>query len=416
MKKLFLCAGVISGCALSFFGYQSWNNASHTGEFKSAPVAVFPQKTLQTVHLPENKGIFIAYVDYKMIDGRRIKTASTSYWTEVQDSVIETASYYSNGFMKESQKAFPSSDGEAPLIRRHATYSDDGYFTSQTVNRKDGTCERIGQRLTSGDYSSRYFYADGKSLKRDRLFNPTAADPSGYRLNSEKVLRVNGSLEHEIFLLGDSYVKRVFNEEGKRVESFEMSFSSGLSGQLYDQSGYLLVSFKSNPYQSGFEAEFYKGNKRIQSRNSRGYSFTDTYYGEDDQQIVYQQFWRMIPGEVGEAPKPELKEIHVYKENQVAKIFEVEKGQIVRVKTTIDKQLVLVKYLDEKGFVVRSETKKGNEVVAFDIPDVVSEQEQIASSWLERITPVDVEAYTFKDPGSPPWLYDYEDTRYKGVI
>lgn len=416
MKKFIVSASVLSACALSFFSYEAWN-ARSISEFRPAPSAVFPQKTLQTVHLPENKGIYIAYVDYQMINGRRIKTASTSYWTQVQDSVVETASYYLNGFMKESQKVFPAKEGQAPVIRRHATYSDDGYFTSHAVNRKDGTCERIGQRLTSGDYNSRYFFADGVSLKRDRVFNPTSSDPSGYRLSTEKVMRIDGSLEHEVFMIASSYYKRIFNEKGMRIASFEMSFSTGLNGEVYDKmSGTLLVSFKSNPYQSGFDAEYFKNGAHLQTRNSRGYSVTDTFYSADGQSIAYQQFWKLVPGNVGEAPKPELSEIHVYdKNNQVVKIFEVEKGKVVRVKTSIDKQLVLVKYLDENGFVLRSETKKGNEVVAFNIADTHSERESVQASWLERITPIDVEALTFKDPSSPPWLYDYEDTRYKGL-
>ncbi len=417
MKKILVSISALSAYALCFFGYQMWTSQFQTG-FKPAPDAVFPQKSSQSVHLPRDKGIYIAYVNYKTIDNRRIKTTSTSYWNEVQDNVVETANYYLNGFMKESQKIFPSGEGETQVVRRHATYSDDGYFTYHKVNRKNGTCERIGQKLVSGDYNTRYFFEDGVNIKRDRLFNPTQADPSGYRLSTEKVMRINGSLEQEVFMVESSYYKRVFNQDGLRVASFEMSFSTGLNGEIYDKkTGKLLVSFKSNPYQSGFSAEYFKGGERIQSRNSRGYSYTDTFYAEDGNNIVYQQFWIMAPGKIGEPHKPVLREIHAYnKEKQVAKIYSVEDGKVVRVSTPIDKQLILVKYLDPDGLVLRSETKKGNEVVAFDIPDVPKEREVIDNSWLQRITPVDVETYTFRDADSPPWLYDYEDTRFKGLI
>ena len=62
MKKTLVSISALSACALGIFSYQMWASQFKT-EFKPAPEAVFPQKSLQSVHLPKDKGIYIAYVD-----------------------------------------------------------------------------------------------------------------------------------------------------------------------------------------------------------------------------------------------------------------------------------------------------------------------------------------------------------------
>lgn len=415
-KTLFALAGgtVFTGLMA---GVILWSS-SNPSEFKPAPEVIFPQKINQSVFLPKGPGVVISYVDYETVGHERLKMRSESFWDETQDSVVETASYYRNGYMKDSKKVFPSDEGVTPIVRRQATYSPGGQFTSHVVNRKDGTCERNGALLASGNYQSRFFYADGKSLKRERVFYPTQSDASGYRLDTEKVLRLNGSVEHEVFRVEASYYKRVFGLEGEKLASFQMNYDTGLNGEIYDKkTRKLLVTFKSNPYESGYSAGYYKAGVLFQTRHSRGYSITDSFYDAEGDKILYQQYWKVTPGTEKKPSETVLYEIHEYNaDRQVARILEVEKGKVVRIKSPVDEKLVQVKYLDDNGYLNRTEVKKGREVISVGFAAEGAEKENFDPSWTTRSTPVDIETYSFKDPGSPPWLYDYEDINFKGLI
>lgn len=380
----------------------------------------FPQRIPQSVFLHRNnEGRIISYVDYGTAGNARFKTKSQTFYNDANDNVVETATYRPSGTAIQSEKVYPSLDGKPPVRRRLAFYDLDGTtFLSHEVNRKDGTRERFGKRY-GVQYRSQYYYADGVTLRRDRNFYPTGREVVNYVLDSERLLRKDGTVESETYRIADHYYKKVFDPNGLRLAALQMTPGAGLSGEIYAADGKtLLAVVKDQPMESGYVATFYRSDKtQAQVRRVRGSMITDTYFAEDGERILFQQVWRKFENHESKSVSFKLQQLVEFDQNNnELRTFNIEDGKFSTAVSKIEPGKILVEYFDKEGDVYKTETKRGSEVVAFDIFDESVPNRRFDAHWFVMSTPVKIEEIQFTDPGSPPWIYDYEDNKNRDLI
>lgn len=395
----------------------------------------FPNQHRQTVLIPRHDDQVIVYYDYDTQGHVRIKRQGKIFYDERSDNVVETTLYREDGTMDRSEKVFPILDSHGqPVYRRLALFDLNGVtFLRHEVYDNEGTLVRLGMRLPDHQYRIRYYYANGKTLLRDRYFTPYPGskhqyiglpvgskieDPSlllqKYQLEKERVFRTDGSLQSEIHRVGEGYHKRFFNASGKRVAVFSRAIGGEINGEIYtDDASVLLVTFSKNDEK--LLAYFHRANGSFsQSRKIYGNRLIDTYYGGTHNRPVFEQHWIGSKNESGKL-KYALSHILEFGGDQsVSRTITFQSNKPYSV-IYAQNSATLFKYIDEQGYVLRTETKRGSEVIAFSMPDEHTQKENIFQSWLVRSTPVNVDSVCFEDSSSPPWIYDYDDSKFKNL-
>lgn len=431
MSRILVYLACLS-CALSVCagGFFYLNSSSVNSEDP------FPNQHKQTVLIPRHDGQVIAYYDYDRQGHVRIKRQGKIFYDEKNDNVVETTTYRSDGTMDRSDKVFPllSEQGQT-AYRRLALFDLDGVtFLRHEVYGKEGSLVRLGMRLPDKQYRIRYYYANGKTLLRDRHFTPYPGSkhryvglPVGskiedprlllqkYVLDNERTFRTDGSLQTEIYRLQESFYKRFFNTKGKRIAIFSREVGGTMNGEIYtDDARLLRVTFsrKDDSLQAYFRRE---NGSYSQVRKVHGNRMIDTYYGGTPNRPVYEQHWLKSKKKNGE-PEYTLSHILEFGDDlSVSRTITFQNGEPYSVIYAQPNSTTLFKYVDEQGYVLRTETKRGREVISFTMPDEQTEQETIFQSWLVRSAPVDVDSVRFEDPSSPPWIYDYDDSKFKDL-
>ncbi len=420
------------------FFYLQIGSSSDSEISELTAVEPFPQRTNQTVLIPRHDGQVIGYFDYDKVGHLRIKRSGKIFYDEKNDNVVEITAYRADGTMERSEKVFPASDLTKELKRRRLALFDlDGItFLRHEVYNRVGQAVRLGMRQPDRQYRIRYYYSDGKTVHRDRYFTPYPGskhqyiglpagtkieDPSllsqKYILEKERVLRTDGSVQSEIYRIGESFYKRFYNAGGKRIAIFSRNIGGELNGEIYSNDAKtLLVSFTKND--SSMMAYFRRENGSYsQSRKSYGKKIVDTFYGVTTNLPQYEQTW-IVSGTDKENGEREytLSQITEFGGDQsVSRTITFKNGKPYSVSYPLPNSTFLFKYIDEQGYVLRTETKRGREVIAFTMPDEKTQQEKFFASWLVRSNPVEVDSVRFEESSSPPWIYDYDDSKFKNL-
>ncbi len=109
-------------------------------------------------------------------------------------------------------------------------------YTSHQVYRLDGTLERSGELLSDGRYQTSYYWSDGKTLSRQRIFNQSRV------YVSEKIFREDGSLLADV-VQGQSDQREIvlYWPNGARQANYSSNLVNGARGTYYAEDGVTVV-------------------------------------------------------------------------------------------------------------------------------------------------------------------------------
>lgn len=415
LNKLTRRTATIYGIAFLVLAAACWTTAGHFLTAKT-PFDHFPQKLDEEVFVPGKDGKKITYIRYKVENGVRYKASGVVFYDQTNDGIIDYLTFDKKGYIVKSEKFFPRVDAqeEAGMLRRLALYEANGsLFKKHIVNRSDGTLERSGERLRDGRYHIRYYFADGVTVERERFFTQNLV------LSFERTYRNDG--EHttasETRLISseadNEYAKTFYNEHGVKVARITKSPIVGTKGEVFNETGDKVVaSYEKTPWTTQ-EAYFREDGSVEQSRLSYANSTTAVVFGGEKNWVQYKQTWRSRPPVDGKPARFILTRVVEFDANQT----ELRTVEMVNdgtrpsyVSIPLAGKSRLYKILDDKGNVVRSEIKEGDELISSQSP-AVAELIAFEKRLFLHDNPVDIPNYDFYEAGAPAWIYDYEDTQ-----
>jgi hypothetical protein len=200
------------------------------GQVKVTPV----QKTSTRLLLPAANDERRQQVDHYASDGFTKQSSEIEY----RNGVSESLRYWDNGLRSESIKLYPASRSDLAQgrrfrqVRSRAKYERDGKtFVSHELYRPDGTLERTGKKTAGGDYETRYFFDDGITIERVRIFDARK------RFLREKLYRRNATLQAEVSQSGPELHIVIYDTREVRTASYYSSIAGGDHGEVYASDG-----------------------------------------------------------------------------------------------------------------------------------------------------------------------------------
>lgn len=391
------------------------------------PPESYPNKLLIDLRLPSD-GRDFELVRHYFSGNARLRKDSFTLWSEKFHSVMEYRSYAKDERKTCSEKRFPPANfnlenafkkypdhscGEARsapdqkdlgILRRLALYDLDGQsFVKHEVRRKDGTLERIGERQRDGRYHIQYYYRDGVTLHRDRYFirqnqviklDPFNTDPAltayyqkkQYKLSFERVFRNDGSTpESQVVLVDGGYAKSLFNEKGERIATVNQDDGVYKNGDVYSADGKtLLASYTYSPWIS--EERYFRADGSLEEVRVLYMGTTESrIFDPSGQRVLYKQVWRDRPESISGVARSILSRVHIYDDTS---------GKEILIRMVNDGTSI-----DEVSFI-------GSQ------PDssLLSLANSMDPTRFKKSQRVKIDTYEFRDPSSPAWIYDYEDT------
>lgn len=381
----------------------------------SQPVDQFPPKLQEEVFVPDSDGKKIAYIRYGMVDGIRTKLSGVVFYDQEHDGIIDYLSFDRKGYIVKSEKYFPLADNEEErgILRRLAEYEASGtLFKTHSVYRKDATLERSGERLRDGRYHIQYFFEDGVTINRERFFTRDLV------LSFERVYRNDKvhSTVSETRLIGNAvdreYSKTFYNEQSVKIARLTKGPLVGIKGEVFSSDGLrITASYERTPWTT--QEFFYREDgSQTQARLSYSNSTTSMIFGGADNRMQYRQVWRTRPAVDGKPQRFILSRVTEFDGNghELRTVEMVNDGSKPDyVSFPLSKTRKLVKYLNENGLVVKSEVRDGDTIVS------TSSSPDLPVSFDKRMflreNPVEFAYFDFHEPGSPAWIYDYEDNQ-----
>jgi hypothetical protein len=105
-------------------------------------------------------------------------------------------------------------------------------YTSHQVYRLDGTLERTGELLSDGRYQTSYYWSDGKTLSRQRIFSQSRT------FESEQIFREDGSLFADV-VQGQSDQREIvlYWPNGALQANYSSNLVNGTRGTYYAEDG-----------------------------------------------------------------------------------------------------------------------------------------------------------------------------------
>lgn len=406
----------------------------------------YPSKPLNSVSVPhKGSGKTLVIQRHKMVTTpgqnnpwRQLENA-TIFWDEAHGLIIEDQDYYPDLSVSKSVKYFPGkTEEERGGMRRTAFYGKDGKFVKHEVRRKDGTLERQGAFVQKTDqYVQNYYFEDGKTIKRSRIFFREVAThsinveingmnqveiitiPTGkFKLLKEEVFQMTDSgvlPESEVWYIhGSGYFKKVFNAKGEKIGSVSQGADIKEHGEIYSPDGkHLLIEYDLRTgMMPGTMTYFRLDGTMWQSRMMVFGATNILWYDLEGKKVLYKQVWRERPAD---GPKPaysilsKVEEFDPLTGQPTTIIHMVNDGSMVdSVMYYRPDGKALYKFLNKDGIVIRIELRNGNQVENVVIP-TVQERLVIEPNRFKREDPIKLTDYNFNDPRAPAWLYDYED-------
>jgi len=248
----------------------------------------FPARTKTRVEL--RPGSADEHIRYVYMDDDGIKTLTQ---IEYRNGVTSYVFHRTDGMAKEIKDFYPAEEGEtARQLKSQVSFEADGRsYLSHTAFRPDGSLERQGERMPTGEYQTTWFFDDGTSVRRQVSYDWQR------KLLSADEYHKNGSLVSQSRRPNSNeLITRWFSESGKLTHEFSEGKVNVLSGVFYNADGSVRVRFMdigwklNSQYFSKdelvLEVEYYKDFMEV------------TSYGADGK-ILQKQIWNRM-GEKGE--------------------------------------------------------------------------------------------------------------------
>lgn len=247
----------------------------------------FPRRLPETLLLPAAGTGIVRGIDRYAGDG------SKERFLEYEDGAAQHTSFRLDGTISQDRRYFPHEGGPAePVLKSHATFDLDGKtYKSHEVFRQDGTLARAGKLLKDGRYETSYFFEDGKTAERVRIFSRGKKE-----FVNENLFRRDGSLKASISAadMGELYVT-LYSEDGtKRTAAFYKGVT-GEHGSVYAEDGEtILVQFE-HDYWTRTEVYYRKDGVMVQKRFASGGAMRISFLSSDGR-TIYKQTWRLATG------------------------------------------------------------------------------------------------------------------------
>lgn len=366
----------------------------------------FPDKTQVVTYLPDassEQSLKIIRFDadgYTRLDG-------TIYW---KSGLIEDLKYRRDNTVASSLEYYAKNNGDGWNTRvqkcSESTFAADGLtYRTHKVYRRDGTLERTGEQL-SATYLSIYYFADGKTVQRERTFDHK------HRYRSEKIFREDGSILATIFSETSKPTETattLYRPDGTMSAMFTKHPINGEHGEVFaDDGSTVLVEYQRDYYNVQEIFRDAKGNLLQERDGSRmGGLLTVRHYRHSDQKMDYRQRWLLRYTVGPEADNLTLRRVEYYDftNNRACEISMTPAGDIISTVTCPEANGgSSIKILDSDGKTVKSiqhKTKSGTTKVETPRGLTVT----FDPAWFENRRPMSLP--NFEDVGAPPPVYDY---------
>lgn len=347
----------------------------------------------------------VAGSNQKMRYERYYPDRQTRSLTDIEylDGTSEQVFYSADNVRVSAVKYFPPDETGARQVKSRATYDADRgrHFTSHQVYRQDGSLERSGLLLSDGNYQSRYYFADGKAIARDRLFNRDRA------FISETQFAQDGTIV-ALTVQSQSDQKDIvrFWPNGSRKASYSLNIAGGANGYFYAEDGTVISEF-SKTYWNINEVYYNAAGKVWQRRLSYSNNLSIRLFN-DDGKLIAQQVWRMRPASGDKAAYKMLASVTLFKPDALRPYRTINMdrtGQYVESINNVDGRS-MTKTLDANGVVIKVEGNDGN--------GFYSGAPRTAEEAFENVDPALLSEPFFNvlpelvDKDSPRLEYDYD--------
>lgn len=251
------------------------------------------------------------------------KVSRTVTDIEYVDGSSEQVTYWGdNNLRRASVKYFKQEDDPKQLgntnnglkVKSKATFDHrtGKLYTSHQVYRIDGTLERTGELLSDGRYQTSYYWSDGKTLSRQRIFNQSRT------YVSEKLFRENGSLLADV-VQGQSDQREIvlYWPNGSRQATYSTNLVNGARGTYYAEDGVTVTCEFYRSYWASEEIYYNSAGQVWQKRlayPSNG-SLTIRLFAPDGQ-LVAEQFWKVRPAYNDRPAYKALSSVALYRTGQ----------------------------------------------------------------------------------------------------
>ncbi|CAN5318309.1 hypothetical protein BH11CYA1_BH11CYA1_43080 [soil metagenome] len=187
------------------------------------------------------------------------------------------------------------------IIKSKANYDHSGtLYTSHQVYRTDGGLERTGELLSDGRYQTSYFWGDGKTIARQRIFNQSRV------FVSEKLFREDGSLLADIVQAqSDQREIVLYWPNGARQAIYSSNLVNGSRGAFYGEDGVTLNCEFYRSYWASEEIYYNSAGKVWQTRLAYSGTGSQTITLISDGKPIAEQVWKLRPS-IGGKPAYKL--------------------------------------------------------------------------------------------------------------
>lgn len=289
-------------------------NRPTAGQDQDIALATFAEKTDEIAYIPDPS----TEQRLKLLRFARdgvTPLAGTIYWNS---GLIEDLTF-ARGVLVSSVEYFPldKKDTDAHIIRgpRRAVskFAEGSTYTYHAVYRADGTLERLGQLQAAGTYQSTFYFADGKTINRERIFD------NQKHFRQEKIYRPDGSLLASIYSKAGDYNKAeasIYRADGSLYADFTRDPIDGEKWHVYAADGKSLIVEYARDYYGLQEIYLDEHGNLIQNRDGSRMGGLMTVRGytqvNGKMLMLYRQRWTLTQTIGPEANKHRLLRVEYF--------------------------------------------------------------------------------------------------------
>lgn len=369
---------------------------------------VFPDHTQVITYLPADQSQAIKLITVgedgvTPVSGKIIYKDKAPWFAMTED-----LKFRADGTLSENSQHYArNKDSGAELLRSVGKFAADGVtYVYHEVYRPDGTLERKGELLRPGNYQTTYFYEDGKSINRLRLFD------SKKNFVSEKVLRLDGStIAFTQTAPQGAMITTLYWEDDKMRATFTSLPSGAEKGEVYDRDGHtLLAEYERDPWSLQEIYHDAATGKLLQARQAvrmQGQLVVSIYSPVDFVMEAKQSF--VLQSLIGpQAESPRLRRIDYWdRTNKWACLIRMNTDGVTPKDDTCPTKEggTITRTLGDGGLITNVEIKDKNGKTISSQKPASATIDKINPDWLANKRPVELPSYMDKD--APPRLYDY---------
>lgn len=372
----------------------------------------FSDQTQKVIYMPDSSTGQRLKIIWMASDGET-QLKGTIYWnsgliedlTFVKSVVVSSIEYYP----KDNKPTDPHT--VRGVKRADAKFDKDGVtYTYHAVYRPDGTLERLGQLLQAGgSYVSTYYFEDGKTPSRERVFDGLK------RYTSEKIYRRDGSLLASIYSKAGDYAKTetsLYRADGTLYANFTRDPIDGEKGHVFAPDGTSMILEYVFDYYGLQEIYLDTKGNLIQNRDGNrmgGLLTVRSYRSVNGKMLMdYRQRWTLTQTIGPEAGKHRLLRVE-YFDFAASRTCEIQmdvSGRVVTAVTCPEKDgTSKVRHLTEDGVTIRSIDTVSRLGKVLSSQSGGGKKLEFPEQWFTNYRPTPLPEW--KDEGAPPPVYDY---------